>query len=160
MMLCSISNSVEFYVVLFTVGAAIVALCARPADRGPVVTHLFNGSPAPSSGSMPSPAIFVRRTGECGLQLTRTGIRLTPDAEVTYALSRRGAEILIEELIVTSGGLQPLNEPTASCDLQFTASEIPCDRLSIRFESRSLSIMAVMTLPAGSGASSWRPLNA
>ena len=72
MVILSIFQSVEFYVILTVVAAAVVALCARPSSLGPVDTHLLSawfipGDPDAEPGicceCLDSGDVLIRRVG-------------------------------------------------------------------------------------------------
>lgn len=154
MIVLSFVGSVEFYVILFTVAAAIVGLCVRPAEKGEATTYILQGKPLMTDGDH-APALTVRCRADGSAAFVRSGMALDSDAEVSYMVTRRGFDLLIEEHIVSASHAQPLIPTT----VEFTLGNLAPERYHVRFESRQSSLTAIFTLTVRDGFTASRPLH-
>ena len=154
MIVLSFVGSVEFYVILFTVAAAVVGLCVRPSDGGEVVTYILQGRRTRTADDS-SPAITVRCRADGSATFVRSGLEMSDDADASYMVTRRGFDLLIEEHIV---GSSP-DGPTVPASVEFTLSNLSPERYHVRFDSRQSSLTAIFTLTVRDGFTASRPLN-
>ena len=157
MIVLSFIESAEFYVILFTVAAAVVGLCVRPASPKTSATYIRQGLRTDRTDA-DSPSIAAHCGEGNTVVFTRSGIELSPLDEVSYILTVSGFEITIEEHIVrvpATGTDCNSTEPSA---LEFTLSGLTCERYHVRFESRQNSLLAVFTLTVHEGFTASRVL--
>lgn len=154
MIVLSFVGSVEFYVILFTVAAAVVGLCVRPAKRGEAVTYILQGHPT-ATGETSPPAITARCHADGSVTFVRSGLELDSDAETSYMVTRRGFDLLIEEHTVNPSP-SPTMIPTT---VEFSLGNLAPERYHVRFESRQSSLTAIFTLTVRDGFTASRPLH-
>lgn len=90
-------HSVEFYVILTVVAAAILAFCARPSQRGEAETHLLAGvlSDAPDTEN---PSITVECLENGDVTITRHGLRgIYSTGAASLAITQIGTDLKIIE---------------------------------------------------------------
>ncbi|MCM1451949.1 MAG: hypothetical protein NC102_06800 [Clostridium sp.] len=157
--------SVEFYVILAVVAAAIVALASRPAQNGPVeeilISCLIEDASSPQTRSLaadsltsatlpvdhPKAALRMQCLDSGRIAITRFGLaNLCGDGAVSLAIQVKGADIRIEERLTPGKGLL-LPLATASCVLPF----IKLDRYHVAYNSASTGLFASFTFPAKPG---------
>lgn len=92
--------TLEFYIVMAVVAAAIVALAARPASHGPAEQHLLAGRLYDDYGDG-APELMMECTESGSVAITRRGIEgVACDGAVSLAVEVAGSDIRIEERIV------------------------------------------------------------
>lgn len=85
MILLAFIGSLEFYVIAFAVAIALVALMARPADKGEAQTLFARGVANEPSGE---DGIVMTTDSDGRLEWTRHGVHLdTPDCQVNCAIT-------------------------------------------------------------------------
>jgi hypothetical protein len=93
-------HSVEFYVIMMFAAAAVIALCARPSQRGAALTHLVAGWLADGDAEAAA-ALHVECLGNGDVQLRRTGLQgVYATGEVSLAITQIGFDLEIKERIV------------------------------------------------------------
>lgn len=90
-------HSVEFYVIMTVVAAAVIALCVRPSDRGRAQTHTVGGflcegipttEPALHIECLDNGNVLIRRTGVHGIGAT---------GALSIAIKQIGFDLQIDE---------------------------------------------------------------
>lgn len=95
MILLAFIGSLEFYVIAFAVAIALVALMARPADKGEAQTLFARGVANEPSGE---DGIVMTTDSDGRLEWTRHGVHLdTPDCQVNCAITVIDNDIKIIE---------------------------------------------------------------
>ncbi len=138
-------GSVEFYVIVFCVAAAIVAYAAVPSRRGAAALHLIAGQLAEGDPEA-APALDILVDDSRRAIITRRGVRDVSDrGAVSLAVNVVGFDIKIEERI-TPGSAGPLMTQ-ATFILDFLAPE----RYHISYHSEDSGLFAAFTLPVSEG---------
>lgn len=156
--LCGIDffHSVEFYVILTVVAAAVVALCARPSRRGEARQFFATGilsSPVESVGDEPQIEFVCQDDG--GVALVRRGLRnVYASGTVALAIEQRGFDVTMRER-VTAGSPADGGVTDALFMFDFFASEW----YHIRYESEATGRMAAFSLHVRPGLRSTHMLN-
>ncbi len=140
-------TTVEFYVILAVVAAAILAVASRPDSSGPVREMLMacalDAEPEPQE-----PAVSLECLDNGRLVITRTGVTgISGDGAVSLALEIKGLDIRIEERLTPGRGLL-VPSMTASCVLPF----IRLERYHVAYNSSATGLFAAFSFPAKPGA--------
>lgn len=95
MILLAFIGSLEFYVIAFAVAIALVALMARPSDKGEAQTLFARGVADKTAGEE---GITMTTDGDGRLEWTRHSVHLdTPDCQVNCAITVVDRDIKIIE---------------------------------------------------------------
>lgn len=140
MILLSIFQSVEFYVIAVVAAAAIVAFMSVRQAPGPVRTILL-GSTLSTTGNT-TPAIELECLDDGSVMLTRHGVAgVTEAGAVSAAITVKGFDVKIEERIVAGN---PAYSPadTATFLLDFMGAE----HYFISYVSQQADLFAAVTL--------------
>jgi hypothetical protein len=117
-------HSVEFYVILTFVAAAIVAAAARPSRRGSAQTHFVNGAVfVGEPSSVDNPCLEVECLEDGRVRLIRTGYEgMRTSTEASLAITAIGFDLEVRERL--AGGSM-IDQPAygAIYDLDFLAQE-------------------------------------
>lgn len=116
-------HTIEFYVILAFVAAAVVALCGRPSSRGAVQTHLVAGTLLLTEGAAEGPAGVAFRVDDRGrVEVFRYGLRgVTDRGAYSLAVSVSGFDVTVKERTVGGRGNEAVSCATATLD--FLGSE-------------------------------------
>ncbi len=145
--------SVEIYVILAVVAAAILALASRPSSAGSAEQILLACALEDDASGLP-PAVRMECLDNGRIMLTRTGVSdLCGDGAVSLAVEIKGLDIRIEERLTPGRGLRAPSL-TASCVFPF----IRLDRYHVAYNSASTGLFVAFTFPAKPGAAVERPL--
>lgn len=145
--------SVEIYVILAVVAAAILALASRPASARQA-EQILMGCALEEDADARIPAVRMECLDNGRILVTRTGVSdLCGDGAVSLAIEIKGLDMRIEERIVPGKGLR-LPSVTASCVLPF----IRLDRYHVAYNSASTGLFTAFTFPARPGATVERGL--
>ncbi|MDE6612438.1 MAG: hypothetical protein K2K22_07750 [Muribaculaceae bacterium] len=103
-MICSIFQTVEFYVIAAFVAAAVVGAAAMPKSRGAVRTFLFGGTLR--HDATPSQAGIVALVNDRGrLEIHRFGLDgVDMSGAYSLAVSVSGFDVTVEERLVPGRG--------------------------------------------------------
>lgn len=136
-------RSVEFYVVMAALAAAVLAACVRPAATGAVETRLLGGLLSPDRDSAaPSVTMICRSDGS--VELLRRGVEgVGLDGAVSLCVSIKGFDITIEERLTPGHGDGRYPEPV---EARFVLDFMGAERYHIRYESELTGMFAVFTL--------------
>lgn len=124
MLILTIFQSVEFYVIAVVVAAAIVAFLGRKPSGGPVRQYLLGGVLSlEDDGSETRPRIELVCADDGSVVLRRRGLRgVRLDGAVSVAIEVKGFDVAIRERVVA--GREPWGEvDTASFVLDFMGRE-------------------------------------
>lgn len=127
MLLASILQSVEFYVIAVTIAAMVVALCGKRAAPGPVREILLSGvisrEKVCDGTHLVEPAIEFICFDDGSVVLRRHGLTdVTDRGAVSLAIELKGFDVVIRERIV-SGREDGMPVDAASFILDFMAPE-------------------------------------
>lgn len=150
-------HTTEFYVILFVVAAAAVAMVARPRSTGPVAEHLVGSRLRrrdEGSDECETPQIKVECGDDGNVRVIRSGLSgITMSGAVSASIEVKGFDILIIER-VTPGIAGDEEAVEAVFTLDFVAPE----RYHLRYESETTSSAAAMTFRNTPGFTTARPL--
>ncbi len=134
-------TSVEFYVILAVIAAAIVAFAARPGGTGPVQEFLLAGTLSRgSANARPELAIEVRPNGQ--VRLVRRGVDgITDDGAVSLAVKVKGTDVMIEERLTPGKGIL---EPDVSAE--FLIKFLKPARYHVKYNSQKTGLFAAFPL--------------
>ncbi len=152
--LLSIFKTVEFYVIVSVIAAAVVALMSLPERKGEVKTHLLAGNLRPESDDSTEPKgpghgelIFECHSGNM-VNLRREGLDgVMMDGAVSLVVKVSGFDITIEERI-TPGVYRDSGTAAAAC---FTLDFLAPEWYHIRYESERHNEHASLTLHVREG---------
>lgn len=133
-------NTVEFYVILAVIAAAIVAFASKPAERGPAAEYLLAGILDDSRADM-LPMLFLACREDGSVALTRQGVDcISDDGAVSLAVKVIGHDVAIEERLTTGRGLiQP-------CSANFLINFLPPGHYHIRYNSAKTGLFVAFPL--------------
>lgn len=149
------TSSVEFYIILTIVAAAVAALMLRPPSEAPVEEYLLPGDLSESPGC-PQPSIRLECLADNTAILTRCGAPgALPDGAVSIAVTVKGADVTIEERIVASKGAAQ-----SCCDAAFLLKFLrPGRRYHVKYNSNATGTYAVFRLHVAAGLKIARELH-
>lgn len=154
----SFLNSIEFYVILVIVAAAIVAIAARPHNAGAVKELLLGGTLVPftaaDEGDLPQVAISCTDSGR--VIIVRRGLGdITMSGAVSIVMKIKGFDISIEERLTPGSAY---DDPAGSA--MFTIDTLaPAEYYHIRYNSSSISRSATFTFHTRPGITATHFLN-
>ncbi|MDE5554558.1 MAG: hypothetical protein K2J10_05185 [Muribaculaceae bacterium] len=152
LILSSVFQTPEFYVIVSVVAAAVIAAVSLPERKGEVKLHLLAGelheagstlrADTPGSGSVTftvgaGNVVTLRRDGLSGVAL---------DGALSLAVKVSGFDITIEERVTAGSSCSPM-AASATFELNFLAPEW----YHIRYESETFSEHASLTLHVREG---------
>lgn len=98
-------HSVEFYVVMTVIAAAVIALSARPSNKGPVIKHHVEGDMVPDMPVWFSPGLRIRCNESGTVTLRRVGLDDCPADTMMYlTVDQHGFDLEITEHCVRGYG--------------------------------------------------------
>lgn len=148
----SFFNTVEFYVILAVIAAAIVALSARPGSKGPVIEYLLAGELYPADDEEPMVQINCLDTG--AIAITRFGIAgINENGAISLAITKKGQDLFIEERLTPGSGF---GLPTQVG--LFTLKTLPPGRYHVKYNSDKTGLFAAFPLHITPGLRSLHPL--
>lgn len=113
MLTLDILHSVEFYVILTVIAAAVVAVCARPSGHGAVETYLVAGV-LTEGDSVAVPEIRIECADSGDVVLKRCGLEgVYTTGAATLAITQKGNDISIIERI--TAGAKPFPKMDDEC---------------------------------------------
>lgn len=152
-LLASVFQTVEFYVIVSVVAAAVIAAVSLPERKGEVKLHLIAGEllqdiDAEAAGGPGRGELLIEVHAGNFVSVRRTGIDgVTMAGAVSLAVKVSGFDVVIEER-VTTGTPTPLGMATgAMFHLDFLAPEW----YHIRYESERFSEHAAFSLHVREG---------
>lgn len=127
-------STVEFYVIITIVAAAIIAISCRPISKGPAYEKLLGSNLEESDDYIPSIRLQCLADGK--IILTRFGIdSLNSDGAASIAIKKIGTDVLIEERLVTGKGVHiPCLKATFIIDF------MPFGKYHLRYNSNSTGL--------------------
>lgn len=158
MILLSIFQSVEFYVILTVVAAAVVALCARPSSVGPVETLLLAATLCPGNADA-EPAIVCECLASGDVVIRRIGLPdMGSNSSAALAITRKGNDLHIIERL-TPGPVPVVNgeRPAPVTEADFMLDFLGQGWYHIKYEGNG-SRFAAFTLHVRPGIRLQRPL--
>lgn len=151
-------HSIEFYVILVVVAAAIVAFAARPHIAGAVRELLLAGELIPMSaadeGEEPSITFTCTESGR--VIAVRRGLKgVTVSGAVSLAATIKGFDIRIEERITPGSAY---DDPAGTA--MFTIDTLaPSEYYHIHYNSSSTGLFAIFTFHTRPSISATHPLH-
>ena len=161
-LVASVFQTVEFYVIVSVVAAAVIAVVSLPERKGEVKLHLIAGEllQVPESDAVAAVGpgkgeLLIEVHAGNFVSIRRTGLDgVTMAGAVSLAVKVSGFDIVIEER-VTTGSASPFGMATGTLfHLDFLAPEW----YHIRYESERFSEHAAFTLHVREGIVMRKPL--
>ena len=159
-LLASVFQTVEFYVIVSVVAAAVIAAVSLPERKGEVKLHLVAGDlmqdqEADAHGGPGNGELLIEVHSGNFVSIRRTGLDgVTMAGAVSLAVRVSGFDIVIEER-VTTGSASPFGMATGALfNLDFLAPEW----YHIRYESERFSEHAAFALHVREGIVMRKPL--
>lgn len=147
MIVMAIFQTVEFYVVMTLLAAAVVGLCVRPSGRGEAETIFVPGMlEGGAVGGNGVPRIIVEVGDDLMVRIRRYGLEgATMESRVTLAITKIGFDIAIKERRADV----PAGEEAdmAIFQLDFLGAE----RYHVSYEVEETNLFASMTLAVKPG---------
>lgn len=142
---CGILRSVEFYVMMVVVAAAVVGICVRPSRRGEAET-IFSPGLLWFDEVAGEPRIEVEVRSDGTVAIIRRGIGLLGgESKVSLAITRIGFDLAIEERVADVPGGEPVN--AAMFVLDFLGAE----RYHISYSAAHANLFTSLTLAVKPG---------
>lgn len=118
-------GSVEFYVFLVVVAAAVVSLAIRPSGRGEAVQYFAEGILLKAEGDADGePHIYIECLESGDVAIRRTGLEgVGRGGAVSLAITRIGFDLTIDERVVKGGEAEGDEPDTAIFTIDFLAPE-------------------------------------
>lgn len=160
MMLLSVFQSVEFYVIATLVAAVVVGMAMRPSSRGEARVYMLAGRLCRSNREVPMVEMEVAEDGT--VNLVRSGIPpVTSQGALSLVVTVTGLDIRMEERTVfPRPGKTGLSECEAVDTAEFTLDFLAPERYHVQYRSDSMDAVAAMTLHVRPGYRVKRELNA
>lgn len=154
----SFIHTTEFYVILAVIAAAIVALAARPQNRGAVKETLLPGEllPRTAADTGDGPSVTFTCTDSGRVIAVRRGLRdVTVSGTVSIAMIVKGYDIRIEERLSPGSAY---NDPAATA--MFTIDNLaPSEYYHIHYNSPATGLFAVFTFHTRPSVKATHPLH-
>ena len=148
-------HTVEFYVILAFVAAAVIVFCGRPQAKGPVKTYLIAGELLDAEGSPEGNGIAVHVDERGRLNVFRYGLLgITDLGAYSLAVSVSGFDVTIKERTVRGRGGQEVS--CARARLDFLGAE----RYHFRYDVEDSALTTAFYLTLKPGARAERTLEA
>lgn len=145
-------HTVEFYVLMLFVAAAVVALCARPSSRGEALTHLIAG--VLSGGPASEPELAVRVADDGTVFLIRRGLQdVYVGGSAALAITQIGFSLDIKERVIEG---VPDGNPFS--EAEFALSFLAPEWYHVRYTDERTGRFAAFSLHVRSGITLVRPL--
>ncbi len=155
MILLSFFSSIEFYVIMAVIAAAVVAMASRPQVRGPVVEYLLASVLSTEDDSDGEPSVEFTCMDDGTVRLVRHGVQdVTMTGAVSLAVSCDGVNVSIEERLVQGS---TWDQPARSA--AFRIDFLRPGRYHIRYNSDKTGLFAAFQLHVRPGISSSRILS-
>lgn len=147
-------TTVEFYVILAVVAAAILALASRPDSLAPVKEILL-GCNIEEESSTNMPLVEMECLENGLISISRHGIEdICEGGAVSLAIKIKGKDMCIEERLTRGRGLiRPI--VSAHCVLPF----VKLERYRVIYNSSSTGLFVAFTFPARPGLKVERSLH-
>lgn len=127
-------STVEFYVIITIIAAAIVAISCRPSSKGPVYERLLAGDLQESTEPTPCIRLICLDNGK--IMLTRFGLdSLNAGGAASLAIKKTGSDVMIEERLVSGKGA-----PIPCAQATFSIDFMPYGKYHIRYNSASTGL--------------------
>lgn len=153
MVLLSFFSSIEFYVIMAVVAAAIVAVACRPQVRGEMLECLLAGRTSRNDESK-SPSVEFKCLDSGIVVLTRYGIEgVSQSGAVSIAAKCDGVNLIIEERL-TPGNQYDLPVDEARFDMDFLRP----GRYHVRYNSDATGLFVAFQLHVRPGIVASREL--
>lgn len=147
-------NTVEFYVILAVVAAAILALASRPDSLAPV-KELLMACRLEDEAEHSAASVEMECQPNGLISIARRGVAdICDGGAVSLAIKIKGRDMLIEERITQGRGLMRPSV-SASCLLPF----IRLERYHVVYNSSSTGQYVAFTFPAKPGIKVLRSLH-
>lgn len=142
MVIAGIFQTVEFYVIVCVIAAAVVALAALPSKRGEAQLHMAAGELSEDCGDSNAATLHAICNDDGSVTLRRTGLHgMTASGAVSLAATVIGFDVSIQERL-SAGYRNDTPTPTATFRLDFLARE----RYHITYRSEDTGLFAAFTL--------------
>lgn len=156
MLLLSIFQTVEFYVIAAVVAASVVAAAALPKRRGPVRTFLYGGEMLVDTPVGEAPAIEVTVDPSGHLTICRSGLAgLTDRSAWSLAVQISGFDVTINERIVPGRQRAIPDDETAPQPATAARAVLDCfgrERYHFRYLSEATGSSCAFTMSVAPGA--------
>lgn len=154
MVLLSFFSSIEFYVIMAVVAAAIVAVACRPQVRGEMLEYLLAGRLS-KKGEGHAPSVEFKCLDSGIVVLTRYGIEgVSESGAVSIAAKCDGVNLFIEERLIPGNQYDmPIDE--ARFDLDFLRH----GRYHVRYNSDATGLFVAFQLHVSPGIVATRALS-
>ena len=137
----SFFHTTEFYIILFIAAAAIVALAAMPARRGPVREELLGADLLPGA-ALAEPSIEVECRGDGSVLLFRHGLAgMRSGGAVSAKVEVNGFNITVYERVSPPCPDDYSAPVSTAC---FTLDFLGSERYFLRYESENTSAAATI----------------
>lgn len=145
--------TLEFYIVMAVVAAAIVAFAARPATHGPAEQYLLAGRLYDDSLAE-GPELLLECADNGSVAIVRRGIEgVADDGAVSLAVEVAGSDIKIEERIVPGR-----MAPSGMLGAEFELRHIKLGFYHVRYNSQPTGLFAAFPLHVAPGIRTSKPL--
>ena len=149
----SFFTSVEFYIILAVIAAAIVAFSARPTAKGPASEFLMAGDLRQGMQSEAQITLTCLDNGK--VRLLRQGLpEVRDDGAVSLACKLVGTDVFIEERIVPGRSEEILN-----VEAEFVFKWLRPGRYHIRYNSQPTGTFAAFPFHVAPGISTTKALH-
>lgn len=142
MILAGIFQTVEFYVIVSVIAAAVVAACAMPSTKSAVRTFLYSGDLLDGDGAEAEPEIVLTCNDNGTVSVERRGLPgIGAGGAYSLAVKLSGFDAVIEERL-TAGPAGMDSRTAAWAVIDCFAQE----RYHIQYRSEATGRSAAMTL--------------
>lgn len=118
-------HSVEFYVIMTVVAAAVIALCVRPSQRAAAQTHTVGGWLCEGPEAVAQPMLHIECLENGDVLLRRTGVvNVGATGALSLAILQMGFDLEVGERLTPGASAAGVPDPTeAVFILKFLAPE-------------------------------------
>lgn len=148
-------GSVEFYVIMAVVAAAVVALASRPRAAGEMLEYLLASSLVEQGGHASGPSLELACLPDGSVRLTRRGLEdISMSGAVSLAVRTNGVDVFMEERLTPGGGWEaPASEAVFYIDF------LRPGRYHVRYNSERTGLFAAFSLHVRPGLVAERALS-
>lgn len=145
-------TSVEFYIILAVVAAAIVAFAAKPGGHGPVLEYLLSGD-LTEAGEEEQPTVDVTCLNNGTVLFVRKGLdNISREGAASLAVKVKGTDVSIEERLTTGKG-ELIHQQA-----EFVVKFLREGRYHVHYNSSKTGLFAAFPLHVTPGMSISKPL--
>lgn len=132
-------TTTEFYVIAITIAVAVIALVARPSQRGEAFSYIFTARLIPATSD--TPKLYIEAMDNGKLKILHRGASASDNTRISISLTIIGKDIKIVEKPYPE-----VYDEGAPCDAEYIVDCLKSDRYHLYFDSPAMGIYAASSL--------------